>query len=280
MAVHLSDSYCLTRPSLYISNLLLALRAMLQMDLPHVNILSKIDRVASYGPLPFNLDYYTDVQDLTYLLPYLDEEEEAKRERRRKTKGKRSTAKKLDGNSEEKDSSSRSDPEAAIASSSASSPPSPAASHQKWSRLNTAVADLVESFGLVRFEVLAVEDRSSMTHVLRVVDRAGGYVFGPAEGAGDSVWQLAMRDESSLLEVRDIQERWVDHKDSYDEAERQQWQKEAAEAGDADSAVVSARFGQTTPAASGPELDGDDDLAMFPPPDLSRSGIKVVRKKT
>ena len=40
---------------------------MLQLELPHLNVLSKIDLITSYGDLPFNLDYYTEVQDLTYL---------------------------------------------------------------------------------------------------------------------------------------------------------------------------------------------------------------------
>ena len=34
---------------------------MLQMDLPHINVLTKIDKVAGYDPLPFDLDFYTDV---------------------------------------------------------------------------------------------------------------------------------------------------------------------------------------------------------------------------
>lgn len=40
---------------------------MLQLELPHVNVLSKIDLIAAYGELPFNLDFYTEVQDLSYL---------------------------------------------------------------------------------------------------------------------------------------------------------------------------------------------------------------------
>jgi hypothetical protein len=45
----------------YVSVLLLALRAMLHLELPHVNVLSKIDLVRQYGdlgagslPLPFS----------------------------------------------------------------------------------------------------------------------------------------------------------------------------------------------------------------------------------
>jgi hypothetical protein len=32
---------------------------MLQMDLPHLNVLTKIDNLRNYPNLPFNLDYYT-----------------------------------------------------------------------------------------------------------------------------------------------------------------------------------------------------------------------------
>ena len=57
--VNLIDCIYVTSPSQYVSILLLALRAMLMMDLPHINVLSKIDMLKSYGPLPMRLDYYT-----------------------------------------------------------------------------------------------------------------------------------------------------------------------------------------------------------------------------
>ncbi|KAI0478470.1 hypothetical protein GGR56DRAFT_323865 [Xylariaceae sp. FL0804] len=221
VAVHLSDSFCLTQPSLYISNLLLTLRAMLQMDLPHINVLTKIDKISSYDALPFNLDFYTEVQDLSYLLPYLDEE-------------------------------------------------SPSTRSNKFSRLNQAVADLVENFALVRFEVLAVENKKSVMHLLRVIDRAGGYVFGGAEGANDTVWQVAMRNEASMMDVQDIQERWVDSKDQYDAAEQEEWEKQA-KAGEASGAGTGTATPDLIP-------DDDDDFDGMPPP-TADSGVKVVRKK-
>ncbi|KAK5998265.1 GPN-loop GTPase 2 [Cladobotryum mycophilum] len=178
VCVHLSDSFCLTQPSLYVSNVLLSLRAMIQMDMPHVNILSKIDKVASYDELPFNLEYYTDVDDLTYLTPYLEEE-------------------------------------------------SPTMRNEKFGRLHEAIASMIESYGLVRYQVLAVENKKSMTHLLRVIDRAGGYVFGSAEGANDTVWAVAMRNEDSMLDVENIQERWIDHKEEYDRMEQEADEEQA-----------------------------------------------------
>ncbi|KAF7318838.1 GPN-loop GTPase 2 [Mycena chlorophos] len=66
-AVHLCDAHYVTDASKYISMLLLSLRTMLHLELPHVNVLSKIDLISQYGDLDFNLDFYTEVQDLSYL---------------------------------------------------------------------------------------------------------------------------------------------------------------------------------------------------------------------
>lgn len=177
VVVHLTDCICLTQPSLYISNLLLSLRAMLQMDMPHVNVLTKIDKISDYDPLPYNLEYYTDVDDLSRLQPYLEEE-------------------------------------------------TPSLRSDKFSRLTEAIAGMIESYGLVRYEVLAVENKRSMMHLLRVIDRAGGYVFGGAEGANDTVWQVAMRNESSIMDMPDLQERWIDNKEAYDEMEKREWEEQ------------------------------------------------------
>ncbi|XP_063900101.1 GPN-loop GTPase 2-like [Zophobas morio] len=70
-AVHLVDSHYCTDPSKFISVLLTSLSAMLQVELPHVNVLSKIDLIEKYDELDFNLDYYTEVMDLKYLLSCL-----------------------------------------------------------------------------------------------------------------------------------------------------------------------------------------------------------------
>ncbi|KAF7375080.1 GPN-loop GTPase 2 [Mycena sanguinolenta] len=67
VAVHLCDAHYVTDASKYISVLLLSLRTMLHLELPHINVLSKIDLLAKYGELDFNLDFYTEVQDLSYL---------------------------------------------------------------------------------------------------------------------------------------------------------------------------------------------------------------------
>lgn len=72
--VSLIDSIYLTSPSQYVSVLLISLRSMLQMSLPQINVISKIDKLKSYGKLPFRLNYYTEVQDLEFLTPLLEKE--------------------------------------------------------------------------------------------------------------------------------------------------------------------------------------------------------------
>lgn len=50
-AVHLCDAHYVTDPAKYVSVLLLSLRTMLQLELPHINVLSKIDILSHYGDL-------------------------------------------------------------------------------------------------------------------------------------------------------------------------------------------------------------------------------------
>ncbi|XVF39797.1 hypothetical protein PTKIN_Ptkin01aG0061300 [Pterospermum kingtungense] len=73
-AVHLVDTHLCSDPGKYVSALLLSLSTMLHLELPHINVLSKIDLIESYGKLAFNLDFYTDVQDLSYLQHHLDQD--------------------------------------------------------------------------------------------------------------------------------------------------------------------------------------------------------------
>ena len=185
------------------------------MDLPHLNVLTKIDNLGTYGKLPFNLDFYTEVQDLSYLLPHLAKE-------------------------------------------------SPRLADSKFEGLNHAIVELIEEFGLVGYETLAVEDKKSMMNLLQAIDRAGGYAFGSAEGANDTVWQVAVREGMKMMDIKDVQERWLDSKDEFDEAERRQLEEEAK---------MRDRQNASEP---GPEED-DDDLE-----DIGRGapdgGVKVVRR--
>ncbi|KAK7492519.1 hypothetical protein BaRGS_00016185 [Batillaria attramentaria] len=73
-AVHLVDSHYCSDPGKFISVLLTSLATMLQIELPHVNILSKADLIEKHGKLSFSVDFYTEVLDLSYLLDQLQDD--------------------------------------------------------------------------------------------------------------------------------------------------------------------------------------------------------------
>lgn len=49
--INLVDSFYLTDPAKFVSALVLSLQAMLQLEFPHVNALTKIDNLSSFGEL-------------------------------------------------------------------------------------------------------------------------------------------------------------------------------------------------------------------------------------
>ena len=197
---------------------------MLQLDLPHLNVLTKMDNLHTYGPLPFRLEFYTQVQDLSYLLPHLIEE-------------------------------------------------SPMFANDKYAGLNQAICDLVEEFALVSYETLAVEDKKSMMNLLHAIDRAGGYAFGGAEGANDTIWQVAVRQNETTMDISDVQERWLDAKDEWDEKERREWEEEAKKR---DAREDAERDGHQNHEA-GSEHHEDRELEQMENA-VPDSGIKIVRK--
>ncbi|KAF9585010.1 GPN-loop GTPase 2 [Lunasporangiospora selenospora] len=165
------DSHYCTDAAKYISVLLLSLKTMLQLELPHVNVLSKVDLIESYGRLPMALDFYTNVADLGYLQHHLNQ-----------------------------------DPFMA-----------------RFQALNAALCDLVEDFGLVGFETLCIQDKESVTRVVKAIDKAGGYVFGGLEEANESIFMTAVRSESEWESqgIHDVQERYMeDGPDSHEDLER------------------------------------------------------------
>jgi hypothetical protein len=262
--MNLTDSYVLTRPSLYISSLLLALRSMLQLDLPAINVLTKIDNLHRYPPLPFNLDFYTEVHDLNYLLPHLDAEES--RLPGPPTAPTPTTA---------EDVAPAQDPAAAAA------PPS------RFAALNEAIVSLVSDFPLVAFEPLVVDDRASVSSVLRAADKALGYIAAdPAAGAAaaagvpadavwsDTMWRDAVRADPAAqwggLDVAEVQERWIDGREEADEREREAWREEGAAAGGGGDG------GEGESETKGEAEDLDMARGMM---GMDLGGIKVVRVK-
>lgn len=128
--VNLIDSHHCSDPSKFLSVLLLSLNSMVQLELPHVNVLSKMDLMEQFGELQFGLEFYTDVADLSYLLPQIREQA--------------NTAHPL---------------------------------AQRWAKLSSAMADLVESYNLVSFVPFDVNNQELLQQTLKLVDKANGFVY-------------------------------------------------------------------------------------------------------
>jgi len=189
--------------------------------------LTKLDNLKAVGgdDLPFNLDFYTEVQDLNYLIPALAMEQ------------------------------------------------GPSA-NAKFDKLNDALIQLVEDFGLVGFETLAVEDRASMAGFVRAIDRANGWVLAGARGTDEtgrtlddeaSVWAQAMSDHwAGKMEVRDVQERWIDRREEYDALEKKAWEEEAKLATETPSSAAVERAAEKATATGGVstgDVEEDEMLA-------------------
>ncbi|KAJ7985666.1 hypothetical protein DPEC_G00354430 [Dallia pectoralis] len=158
-AVHLVDSHYCTDPAKFISVLCTSLSTMLHVELPHVNVLSKMDLIEQYGKLAFNLDFYTEVMDLTYLLEHL-----------------------------------AADP-----------------FFRKFLKLNEKLAEVIQDYSLVSFVPLNVQDKESMTQVLRTVDKANGYCFGgPEERNLQAMMSAAVGADFQFNSTQGVQERYVE----------------------------------------------------------------------
>lgn len=188
----------------------------MQLELPHINVLSKIDLLSSYGELPFDLRYYTEVQDMSYLLDSLDKQNRM----------------------------------------------------GKFKSLNKAMVELVEGYGMVGFETLAVEvsplfflahssegqglilqDKTSMMKLLRQLDKATGYIYVPSSSTSEpNTYGLFSTAQSQgyLGDIDDVQERWIDNKAIWDEREKEEWKKEGEMRAASNSANPASGSGKET----------------------------------
>jgi len=162
VAVHLVDSHYCSDPGKFISVLLTSLSTMLQIELPHVNVLSKVDLIQRFGKLPFSLDFFTDVLDLSYLLETFAKDPILK----------------------------------------------------KYHKLNKAITDVVQDYGLVSFSVLCIEDQETMLSLVKLIDKAGGYIFGiKSQDDMSSLMSCAVGADFDYFTKARVYEKYVDNSD-------------------------------------------------------------------
>jgi GPN-loop GTPase len=164
VAVHLVDSHHCTDAATYISATMLSLSTMLQLELPHINVLSKIDNLERYGTLAFNGSFYSNAVELERLVPYVGsqpmQEDESPTQAKKVT-----TTEKMSETCEE------SDKEISNFKMTGG-----ALGLQKYRKLNSLMCDLVQQFSMVSFMTLNVMDPLSMETLLKAADKAIAYI--------------------------------------------------------------------------------------------------------
>lgn len=169
-AVHLVDSYHCSDPSKFISVLFLSLSTMLRLELPHVNVLSKVDMMESRGALQFNLDFYTEALDLEYLLPLLPSGISL-RAHEGPTESVEETAKRSVGSGKKEEEGTESQTSKEV-----SDNPTLNLFQEKYTNLNRVLCNLVEEYSLVAFHTLNIEDKESVYRLIKAIDKTNGYV--------------------------------------------------------------------------------------------------------
>lgn len=214
VAVQLFDAHYCTEPSNFLSAALLGTTTMLRLELPTVSVLSKVDLLPNYGPLPFSLDFFTECQDLERLVPFLqggtmnvndEDDDDDYNDYRYDTNNNSNNIGLVDDYTEDEDYQkarrrTRSSP-----------------FFRKHEKLHRVLAEVVEEFGLLSFVPLDISSAESVGRVVARIDKCNGYMFLASQNTTSqthSLFEVAAKSEPSNYEtIADIQERLIDAKE-------------------------------------------------------------------
>lgn len=211
-AVQLMDAFsCCTDAGKFLSAALLSTTTMLRLELPTINVLSKIDLLSSQQ-LDLALDYYLECQDLDRLVPFVDS----------KTNKFLSNSHDLEEEEDEDELNIAQDPDyqqvrlKRLAQEQRSFPNRllgnySSSNSSALAKLYRSLAEVVQDFGLLHFIPLDINDAVTVGRVVAKVDKCNGYVF--RNNSTESIpynimFQCASQQSENEYEVlADIQER-------------------------------------------------------------------------
>ncbi|KAK8809815.1 hypothetical protein WA158_000758 [Blastocystis sp. Blastoise] len=175
VCLYLLDSYYISSPSLFISASLLALSTMVNLEMPSLNILSKIDLVEKLGKPVFDLEYYTSLHSLKALLPFLQggSMESATQEELEEQRNREIETQKYFPDDAEFNDDDEFDDEAYYEQSLTEEEKN--SFSYKFRKLNRALCDLFDDFGFVSYLTLNINESESIARVVDQADKANGY---------------------------------------------------------------------------------------------------------
>lgn len=194
-AVLLLDSHLCTDGGKYLSGLLTALGSMIHLELPQVNVLSKIDNLRSYQganaragqrnaapALEFDIAHYASATGLRYLVHDLTTPSEGSGGGSGGGGGCGGCAGGSGGGGEKSG-----DEDGGGEKSGDARPPPPtqtATFASRFAKLTAGLCEVIEDFNLLSFTPLAIEDEECVRRVATLVDKAVGWV--PEAGSSSS----------------------------------------------------------------------------------------------
>mmetsp|Transcript_671 Transcript_671/g.735 ORF Transcript_671/g.735 Transcript_671/m.735 type:complete len:397 (-) Transcript_671:64-1254(-) len=205
-AVHLVDAHSCTDAAKFISTALLSTTTMLRLELPAVNVLSKIDLIGQYGPesMPFQLDFFMECQELNRLLPFMEGEGGGGQHRSEKET-------ELQWRIEE-------DEEYRMARERTRN----STFYKRHQKLHLQLCEVIDDFSLLCYMPLNINDAESVGRVVAKIDKCNGYVFtsptmdsssnnDATKSRANDMFQCAMQADSQgkFEQVADVQEKYI-----------------------------------------------------------------------
>ena len=209
-AVQLIDAHHCFEPSKFISAVLLSTTTMLRLELPTINVLSKVDLLGQYASagnsMVYNLDFFTKATDLNKLIGYLEEGSLDTQAPESFCDGSSYYADDKDyRKAREQKQNSR--------------------FYRKYRKLHEQLCDVIDDFNLVSFLPLDIQSAESVGQIVAQVDKCNGYVFVQEFGAADrqnclaNLFQCAVQaqPEWEFERVANVHERYFAHDSHFQE---------------------------------------------------------------
>lgn len=71
--------------------------------------------------------------------------------------------------------------------------------YEKFNRLTKALCQLIEDFNLVSFVPVNIRDKDTMKNLIKIIDRANGYLFTTPDYSGKPLTDIVLPSEESEL---------------------------------------------------------------------------------
>ena len=210
VAVNLVDSFYCSNPEIFISASLTSLITMINLELPAVNILSKIDLISKYGDVDYDLDFYTSLPEVTRLLFGVDRHSGPLQSENGSVSSELDVAHSEDSEDSEDGEDGEEVCEEEEFVRRAKNP-----FRQKYRRLYWMLCELVDDYSLLSYLPLDVNSPTSIRKVVEMTDKANGFsLLSYLDGGG--LMNVYAKNDTEMGEViEEMNDKYVLHDDDW-----------------------------------------------------------------